>query len=94
MTTAKSKENTTLAEQFLQDARDAHKPVSIYLINGFQLKGEIVDFDQETILFSHKDAHQFVMRSAIASMYPLLNSKRNGRERAQTRAVAETATPS
>ena len=26
----------TLAERFLRDARDAHRPVSVYLISGFR----------------------------------------------------------
>ena len=69
-------EQTSLADRFLRDARDAHRSVSIYLVNGFQLKGEIVDADKDTILFKHKDVHQLIMRTAVASMYPVPD--RNG----------------
>ena len=62
---------TTLAHRFLEDARDGRWPVSVYLVNGFQLKGEIAAFDQDAVLINHKDSHQLVMRSAVASMYPL-----------------------
>ena len=54
--------------------------LSIYLVSGFQLKGEIVDFDEETILINHKNVHQLVMRSGVASMYPLPGSKAGAEE--------------
>ncbi len=61
----------SLADRFLEDARDTHRQVSLYLISGFQLKGEVLEFDEGTVLFKHRDAHQMVMRPAVASMYPL-----------------------
>lgn len=75
MTEGTTKETTTLANRFLKDARDTHQPVSLYLISGYQLKGEVVEFDEETILFKRKDGHQLVMRSAVVVMYPLVRSK-------------------
>ena len=68
-------EAATLAQRFFKDAQDTQRPVSMYLVNGFQLKGEVVAFDSETVLFKHKEAHQLVMRSAVATMYPLPNPK-------------------
>ncbi len=75
MTERTTKEIITLANRFLKDVRDTHQPVSMYLVSGFQLKGEVVEFDEETILFKHKNGHQLVMRSAVAVMYPLPKSK-------------------
>jgi len=80
MSDTRKKQSTTLAERFLNDARATHWPVSLYLVSGFQLKGKIVEFDQETILFNHKNVHQLVMRSAIASMYPVPDSKQGADE--------------
>ena len=68
-------ESVTLAERFFINTLDTRQPVSMYLVNGFQLKGEVVAFDEETILFKHKDVHQLIMRAAVASMYPLPGSK-------------------
>ena len=70
-------EETTrrLADRFLNDAHESQQRVSLYLVSGFQLKGEVVEFDEETILFRRKDGHQLVMRSAVAVMYPLARSK-------------------
>ena len=52
----------------------------MYLVNGFQLKGEIVAFDEETILFNHKNVHQLVMRSGVASMYPIPSSRQGAND--------------
>lgn len=70
----------SLADKLLQDVRDSRRSISIYLVSGFQLKGEIVDFDEETILINHKNVHQLVMRSGVASMYPLPGSKAGAEE--------------
>ncbi len=67
----------TIADRFLKDARDNHRTVSLYLTSGFQLKGEIVDFDMEAILFKHKSVHQLIMRSAVATMFPVSGSKQS-----------------
>ena len=60
-----------LADRLLTELRDTQQDASLYLVNGFQMKGEVVEFDDESVLFKHKDVHQLVMRSAVASMYPL-----------------------
>ena len=75
MSQSKTKETATIADRFLKDTHDSHKPVSLYLVNGFQLKGEIQEFDEETILFKHKGVHQLIMRSAVAGMYLLPDPK-------------------
>ena len=63
--------SSTMADQLLLEMRDSQHAVAVYLVNGFQLKGEILQFDHEAILFKLKGAHQLVMRSAVATMYPL-----------------------
>ena len=72
--------STTIADRFLKDARDNHRTASLYLTSGFQLKGKIVDFDREVILFNHKNVHQLVMRSAVATMFPVADSKQSADE--------------
>ena len=76
------------ADRFFEDARDSHEHVSVYLVNGFQLKGEVVSFDEEMILFKRMRTgracghvgHQLVQRSAVAVMYPLLKSTSQAEE--------------
>ena len=75
MTETMANQVVPFADRFLQEARDSQMSVSLYLVNGFQLKGEIIDFDAQSILFKHKNICQIVTRSAVASMYPLPKSK-------------------
>ena len=63
-------EGLTIAERFLHDASADRRTVSLYLVSGYQLKGEVISFDQESILFKHRGTHQLVLRSAVATMYP------------------------
>ena len=75
MSPEKNKDHPTLADRVLAGVRDTRQAVSVYLVNGFQLKGEIVEFDEEAIIFKLKDVHQLVMRTAVAALYPLISSK-------------------
>ncbi len=65
----------TLTERFLKDAYQHRWAVSVYLVSGFQLKGEVIEYDAETVLLKHKEVHQLINRSAIATMYPVSASK-------------------
>jgi len=76
----RDQKHVTLADRILRDMRDQRHAVSLYLVSGFQLKGEIVEFDEEAILFEVKNIHQLVMRSAVASLYPILKSKGDSNE--------------
>ena len=67
--------SASLADRLLEEARSNRRSVSLYLVSGFQLKGEVVEFDKSTVLFKHKDTYQLVMRSAIATMYPVPGPK-------------------
>ena len=93
MSKTTTKKTIGLGNRFLEDARDTHRRVSVYLVNGFQLKGEVVTFDEETILFQRtrkgksrgQDGHQqdgqlLVKRSAVAVMHPLSKSEGEAEE--------------
>jgi RNA chaperone Hfq len=71
------KKDRTLVDRLLAVTKDSRQPISVYLVNGFQLKGEVVEFDEESMLINHKNVHQFVMRSGVASMYPLSGARQN-----------------
>ena len=75
MSGGNSNVGVTMADRLLEDMRDTQRAMSTYLVNGFQLKGTVVGFDEATILIKVKEAHQLVMRSAVASMYPLPDSR-------------------
>lgn len=88
MSDTRNRQSATLADRFLKDARETRRTVSLYLTSGFQLKGEIAEFDQEAILFNHKDVYQLVMRSAVTSMFPVPDHKQDRDEWWQSYAPA------
>ena len=90
MATGKKKK-IKLVDRFLAEARDGGLPSSLYLVNGFQMKGEVVEFDDESVLFKHKGVHQLVMRAAVASMYPLAKSRQSQDEWWRAYSEAEAA---
>ena len=73
-------DHNTLTDRFLIDMRDSQSTISVYLVSGFQLKGEVVQADSDAILFSHRGVHQLVMRSAVATMYPVRQRGQDGGE--------------
>ena len=75
MAGSRKQNSLTLADRLLEEVRRNHQPVSVYLVSGFQLKGEVLEFDADTVLLKHKDGAQLIMRSAIATMYPLGDAK-------------------
>jgi RNA chaperone Hfq len=78
MANGKRNRGATIADRYLEEARDSQQQANLFLVNGFQLKVEIMEFDQETILVNHKGIHELVMRSAVAGMYPIETSQNSG----------------
>ncbi len=59
----------TLQDPFLNTLRKEHTPVSIYLMNGIKLQGEIDAFDQFVILLKGS-VNQLVYKHAISTIVP------------------------
>ncbi len=59
----------TLQDPFLNTLRKEHIPVSIYLMNGIKLQGEIDAFDQFVILLKGS-VNQLVYKHAISTIVP------------------------
>lgn len=59
-----------LQDSFLNQVRKESIPVTIYLINGFQLKGVIRGFDNFTINFDSNGKQQLVYKHAISTITP------------------------
>ena len=58
-----------LQDPFLNALRREHVPVSIYLVNGIKLQGQIESFDQYVVLLRNT-VTQMVYKHAIASVVP------------------------
>lgn len=64
----------TLQEPFLNALRREHVPVSIFLVNGIKLQGQIDSFDQFVILLKN-NVSQVVYKHAISTIVPAKNVK-------------------
>ena len=58
-----------LQDPFLNALRKEHVPVSIYLVNGIKLQGNIESFDQYVVLLRNT-VTQMVYKHAISTIVP------------------------
>lgn len=59
----------SLQDPYLNLLRSEHIPVSIYLVNGIKLQGQIESFDQFVILLKNT-VSQMVYKHAISTVVP------------------------
>lgn len=59
-----------LQDPFLNALRKEHVPVSIYLINGIKLQGQVESFDQYVVLLRNSTVTQMVYKHAISTIVP------------------------
>ncbi len=69
----------TLQDPFLNALRKERVPVSIYLVNGIKLQGQIESFDQFVILLRNT-VSQMVYKHAVSTIVPVRNVKYGGEE--------------
>jgi host factor-I protein len=64
-----SNKGQMLQDPFLNTLRREHVPVSIYLVNGIKLQGQIESFDQYVVLLKNT-VTQMVYKHAISTVVP------------------------
>ena len=69
----------SLQEPFLNALRKERVPVSIYLVNGIKLQGQIESFDQFVILLKNS-VSQMVYKHAISTVVPARNVRYSNSE--------------
>ena len=67
----------TLQDPFLNSLRKERIPVSIFLVNGIKLQGQIESFDQYVILLKNT-VSQMVYKHAISTVVPARNPRPAG----------------
>ncbi len=80
----------SLQDPFLNALRKERIPVSIYLVNGIKLQGQIDSFDQFVVLLKNS-VSQMVCKHAISTVVPARNVRLQTEEGAPT-AAAESVT--
>ena len=61
-----------LQEPYLNALRREHVPVSIFLVNGIKLQGQIESFDQFVVLLKNS-VSQMIYKHAISTVVPARN---------------------
>ncbi|MGF7185941.1 host factor-I protein [Desulfitispora alkaliphila] len=65
-----NKNQINLQDSFLNLVRKEVTPVTIYLVNGFQLKGIVKGFDNFTIILENDSKLQMVYKHAVSTISP------------------------
>ena len=66
----------SLQDPFLNALRKEKVPVSIYLVNGIKLQGQIDSFDQFVVLLRNS-VNQMVYKHSISTVVPSRNNRLN-----------------
>jgi host factor-I protein len=81
-----------LQDQFLQALLESRVPVTIYLVNGIRLVGEIDSYDQYGLML-RGSSQQFIFKHAISTILPsrdAANATRSDEAAAATQPRATT----
>ena len=64
-------ETTNLQEAILQEVRRERIPVTLFLMNGFQLRGVITGFDSFVVVLVTDGKQQMIYKHAISTLAPI-----------------------
>ena len=62
-----------LQDTFLTKARRDRVPVTMFLMNGFQLRGTITGFDAFVVVLDSDSRQQVIYKHAISTIAPMRN---------------------
>lgn len=64
------KNNINLQDVFLNQVRKENTMITIFLVNGFQLKGTVKGFDNYTIVLDSDGKQQLIYKHAVSTISP------------------------
>lgn len=67
------KQSVNIQDQVLNQLRKDNIYVTVFLLNGFQIRGQIKGFDNFTVLFECEGKQQLVFKHAISTFAPQKN---------------------
>ena len=70
---AGNKTMMNLQDSFLNHVRKENLPVVIYLVNGFQIRGQVRGFDNFTVIIENDGKQQLVYKHAVSTISPVAN---------------------
>lgn len=74
------KSEINLQDTFLNRARQDRVPLTVFLTNGFQLRGVVRGFDAFVILFDCDGKQEMIYKHAISTVIPQRKVEMNGRK--------------
>ncbi|OOF46553.1 RNA chaperone Hfq [Rodentibacter trehalosifermentans] len=80
----------SLQDPYLNALRRERIPVSIYLVNGIKLQGQIESFDQFVILLRNT-VNQMVYKHAISTVVPVRSVSHHNNNHHNVQAVTEVS---
>ena len=57
-------------DQFLNSARRDRTPLTVFLMNGFQMRGVVTGFDAFVILLQSEGRQQMIYKHAVSTIAP------------------------
>ena len=66
-------QQVNIQDHYLNQHRKEHIVVTVFLTNGFQLRGVIKGFDNFTVLLESEGKQQFIYKHAISTFAPSKN---------------------
>ena len=60
----------SLQDCILSHARKGGYPVTVFLVNGFQLRGTVAGFDSFTLILDSEGKQQMIYKHAISTLVP------------------------
>ena len=64
-------EAINLQEAILKEVRREHVPVTLFLMNGFQLRGTITGYDNFVVVLVTDGKQQMIYKHAISTLVPI-----------------------
>ena len=68
-------QHNTLQEAILQEVTAEKVPVTLFLMNGFQLRGTITCFDSSVVVLVTDGRQQMIYKHAISTLAPIRSLK-------------------
>ncbi len=59
-----------IQDSFLNEARKKRAPLTVFLVNGFQMRGAVLGFDSFTVMLESEGKQQMVYKHAISTIAP------------------------
>lgn len=65
------KKIANLQDLFLLNARRARTPLTVFLVNGFQMRGTVTGYDSFIVILESDGKQQMIYKHAISTIVPL-----------------------